>query len=574
MSIITKLRHIFTRKVKIQLIFLTAGIIIGAQIETLTLSLIQPFIMILTDPDVIYSNRILYFVYSLFGFGSFTPFLAFLAAVIAAVYVIRGFYVYFFAKIQNRFLAKNSAILSNLLLIHTLKKPYLFHANNNPSKLQGLVVRTSERLYGVVNNSLLLLIDGFMTLFILVFLLISSFYMTMVVLFFAFICIVVYFKILKGKIKSSGDEEERGMVQINKSVLQALNGVKEIKISRREKYFTDKFKAIRLETVKFRERMQTMRQLPRLFMESLCFSGAFLVVAGIIFAGVDVQVLLPQLGVFMIAAFKMFPAISRMLANITQIMRHSRAIHRVYEVLYEKDDKFEQSRPEPEASITSRDIIISKLTFRYPKSKKAVLKKISFVIPHNKSVAFIGPSGAGKSTLADIILGILSPQYGSVTFNGKSIHHNFKSWAQNVGYVPQVIYLMDETLIANVAFGIDKDKIDEAKVWRALEQAQLKEFVESLPNGLQTEVGDRGVRLSGGQRQRVGIARALYDNPNILVLDEATSSLDNETEEAVMSAIRGLKGRKTMIIVAHRLSTIEHCDIVYEIKNGTVLKKE
>jgi len=524
--------------------------------------------MILTEPSIIYTNRILSFAYSLFGFSGVTPFLAILAVIIAVVYVFRGLYIYFFARLQNRFLATNTAILSNSLLANTLTKPYLYHVNNDPSKLQALVIRKAERLYGVIESSIQLLIDGFMTFFILIFLMISSFYMTLVVLLFATISTIVYFKIFKGKIQSSGDDELSGIVLINKAVLQALHGVKEIKISQREQYFTNKFKEIRLQTVKIKERIQTMRQLPRLFMESLCFSGAFLVVGLIIFAGVDVQLLLPQLGVFMIAAFKMFPAISRILNSVTQVIRQSTSIDVVYSVLFESNDT--QLVPAPNAITSSRDIVVSGLTFRYPRTRKPVLANVSFKIPHNSSVGFIGASGAGKSTLLDIMLGLLVPQVGSVVYDGKSVHHHFDSWAKNVGYVPQVIYLIDETIKENVAFGVDPKKIDEQKVWQALEQAQLKDFVASLPEQLEATVGDRGVRLSGGQRQRIGIARALYSNPSILVFDEATASLDNETEKAVMESIKSLRGKKTMLIVAHRLSTIEHCDILFKVRKRTV----
>jgi ABC-type multidrug transport system fused ATPase/permease subunit len=290
----------------------------------------------------------------------------------------------------------------------------------------------------------------------------------------------------------------------------------------------------------------------------------------IILVGVDLQTLIPQLGVFMIAAFKLLPAMSRMLNSITQIMRRISSIDTVYQVLHEQDEEFQLLLPEPEIINVSNDIVISSVTFKYPRVRKAVIRNASFVIPQNKSVGIIGYSGAGKSTLVDIILGVLSPQSGSITYNGKSIHHHFDNWAKHIGYVPQEIYLLDETLLENIAFGISKSEIDENRVWYALEQAQLKEFAQSLPEGLQTKFGERGVRLSGGQRQRIGIARALYDNPTILVLDEATSSLDNETEEAVMMAIKSLQGSKTMIIIAHRLTTIEHCDIVYRVRKGTV----
>jgi len=574
MTLFAKARHIFPRNVKIKFVLLLIGIVVGAQIETLTLSVIQPFIIIITDPSIVYTNRILYFVYSLFGFRGYVPFLAFLAVVIAAVYTFRGFYVYFFARIQNRFLATNTAVMSSKLMTQTLKQPYLYHVNNNAVGLQRVVSRNAERLFGMVNNILLLLIDGFMSLFMLVFLMITSFSMTLVVLFFAFVCVFIYFKYFKGRIQTSGDDEARGMVMINKSVLQALYGIKEIKISRKEAYFTNKFKSASVNTIKVREQVQSLRQLPRLFIESLCFSGAFLVVAGVILAGIDMETLIPQLGVFMLAAFKLLPAISRIVNSITMIMRQSSSINQVYSGLFEHDETLDPLAIDEleaiEPTVASRDIIISNLTFMYPKMRKPVLRNISLTIPHNKSIGIIGSSGSGKTTLVDIILGLLAPQQGCVVYNGKSVHHHFAAWAKNIGYIPQVIYLLDETILENVAFGVDKKDIDEEKVWYALEQAQLKEVVQSLPDGLQTQVGERGVRLSGGQRQRIGIARALYDNPEILVLDEATAALDNETESAVMEAIQGLKGDKTIIIIAHRLSTIKNCDIVYRVKRRRV----
>ena len=572
MGTLTKLRYIFTRKMKAKVVLLFIGIIIGALVETLTISIIQPFIFIMNDPSIIYTNQFINFVNRLLGFNDVAAFLTFLAVVIASVYAFRGLYVYMLTRIQNRFLAINTVELSNRVLMQTLKKPYLYHISHNVTQLQREAGKNVERLFGVINAALTLLIDGFMSLFILIFLLISSASMTIVVLFFASVCIFVYFKIFKAKIKSSGDEEARGIVAINKSILQALYGIKEIKIMCKESFFVNKFKEVNFSTVEYRERIKSLRQLPKLFIESLCFSGAFIVVAGTIIAGVDLQMLLPQLGVFVVAAFKLLPAISRIVNTITQIMRQSSSISQVYSALFEQDEEFEPQAEEPQAEVVSRDIVISKITFSYPKTKKPVLRNVSFTIPKNKSIAFIGPSGAGKTTLLDIILGILAPQQGSVTYNGKSIHHNYGKWARHIGYIPQVIYLLDETIMENVAFGVPVDKINEEKVWRALDQAQLKDFVLSLPDKLHAQIGDRGVRISGGQRQRLGIARALYNNPPILVMDEATSSLDNETEKAVMSAVQGLQGSKTMIIVAHRLSTIEHCDVVYKVRKSSVVQ--
>jgi len=243
--------------------------------------------------------------------------------------------------------------------------------------------------------------------------------------------------------------------------------------------------------------------------------------------------------------------------------------------LFEEKDIAAEISPQADTEMTDsrENILISNLSFKYPRSVDAVLEDVSFSIPENNSIAFVGPTGAGKTTLADLILGVLTPDKGGVYFEGQSIHLHFKEWSKKVGYIPQHIYLLDESILENVAFGMDLKDVDEDKVWRALEQAQIKEFVESLPKGLRTVIGDRGVRLSGGQRQRVGIARAMYEDPPILVLDEATSSLDDETERAVMDAVMGFHGNKTIIIIAHRLSTIEHCDIVYRVEDKSVTRE-
>jgi len=570
MKIVNDLRHIFPRAVKIKLLLMFIGVIAGALIETMTLSIIQPLIMVLSDPSVIYTNDLLSTVYAFFNLNEVAHFLAIMAVVVAVVYAFRGLYVYFFTRIQNRFIAVHTVNLSNRLLAQSLRRSYLYHVNHNAVQLQHTVIRNSERLFGFISAVFSFLIDAFMALFILAFLMISSFPMTMIVLLLAAICVIVYFRIFRGRMQASGDDEIRGQIQVNKSLLQALYGIKEIKVSRSEHHFAKKFKSVSASTIKIKEVLQSLRQLPKLFMESLCFSGAFIALAIVMLIGVDLQELLPLLGLFLVAAFKLLPAISRLTNNVTQIIRHKRSVNQVYDGLFDVDSDHVDEAPTIQKA--SDGIVVSGLTFKYPNNRKPVLRNVSLTIPLNKSVAFVGPSGAGKTTLIDIILGILSPQAGYITFNGESIHHNFSNWAPKIGYIPQSIYLMDETLLENIAFGVDVKNINEDKVWTALEEAQLKEFVCSLPDGLKTQIGDRGIRLSGGQRQRIGIARALYGEPEILVLDEATSALDNDTEKAVMSAIQGFKGRKTLIVVAHRLSTIESCDIIYKVENRTVTR--
>ena len=570
MTTFQKLQHILPRKTKQNAIALMVAIFVGSQVEMLTIASIQPFIMILTEPSIIYTNRWVRLLHGLVGYPSVNVFLAFLAFGVAFIYAFRGLYVYFLTIMQNRFTARNVAEMSARLLVKTLEKPYLYHASFNAIKLQQQVMGTSNRLFGLINNIMTLFFDAFTALSILFFLLSTSPEMTLGVMGLAGIFIGVYFRIFKKRIEQIGEDEEIGMVKINKSVTQALHGIKEIKVANKELFFVNKFKDVRINTIKTQEKMRTLRQLPRLFIESLCFSGGFIVVAFSLLGGADHWELIPQLGVFVIAGFKLLPAISRMVNLVTGIIRQMRAVNAIYETLFGETHEHQPSAEEPIVALISDDITVTGLSFKYPNLKKLVLKNANLTIPHKASVAFVGPSGAGKSTLVDIILGILAPTVGVVAHQGQSIHHHFEDFSKKIGYIPQSIYLLDDTIKNNVAFGIDPSDIDEAKVWQSLEQAQLKTFVEELPDGLNAEVGDRGVRLSGGQRQRIGIARALYTNPSILVMDEATSSLDNETEQEVMNAIQTLQGTKTMIIIAHRLSTIEHCDIVYEVKKGRV----
>ena len=248
------------------------------------------------------------------------------------------------------------------------------------------------------------------------------------------------------------------------------------------------------------------------------------------------------------------------------------SVEKVYHDLQEVE-RLEKNKPAVTADVSlelKKEIQIRNLSFRYPDASENVLENISFTIPKNRSIAFIGPSGAGKTTLADIILGVLEPTEGQICVDGGDIQNCMSAWHKNIGYIPQSIYLMDASIRENVAFGIPKDQIDETCLRRALEEAQMKEFVDSLPEGLDTAIGESGVRLSGGQRQRIGIARALYNDPDVLVLDEATSALDNETEKAVMDAIDRLAGNKTLIIIAHRLTTITNCDVIYEVKDRQI----
>jgi ABC-type multidrug transport system fused ATPase/permease subunit len=325
--------------------------------------------------------------------------------------------------------------------------------------------------------------------------------------------------------------------------------------------------------------MKMLDLLPRLFIETMLVSIVLITMLIVIFQGMSTTQIISTMALFAMAAFRLMPSITRVVSLITTIRYSQPALDVVYEDLIQNKTKSTIVKRDYAAinkgkKIFSNSIQLNNISFRYPKQMGYSVRDISLTIPIGQSVAFIGPSGAGKTTLVDIILGLFEPEKGQVLVDGKNLNEQTALWQQKIGYIPQFIFLSDDTIRGNVAFGIGDHQIDDKEVWRALEQAQMKGFVEELPDQLNTTVGEHGVKLSGGQRQRIGIARALYHNPEILFMDEATSALDNETEKEIMKAIDGLKGEKTLIIIAHRLTTIENCDTVFKLNKGRLIIKE
>ncbi|MDR2590995.1 MAG: ABC transporter ATP-binding protein/permease [Oscillospiraceae bacterium] len=573
MRILKELNSIFNRKTKIKLFILLVAIIIGATLEVLALSIISPLISVLLDNETIYSNELTNFIYYHLGFSSINTFLAFLAFILFTVYIIRGIYLYILAKIQYNFIARKQSELSIKILEKIQSNSYLYHTGKNIAELQRIVLGDVHGMFLSITAILLFLTDAFMVLFIMIYLLIISPIMTLCVVTLAGICLFLYFAIFRRLIIYLGQKNRASNINMTKSVNQALGGIKEVKVLQREAYFRNIFKKSSDSAAKTTAHFQLLSAMPVLIIETVCFGGTFLFLSILIFSGVDISYLIPQLSIFVLAAFRLLPALSRQASKLNAIIFQRPAIDGVYKTLnVDNHSTFLPPKQDISSpSIFSNNIDIYNISFQYPHTQKPVLENVLFTIPENKSIALIGTTGSGKTTLIDLILGIIAPNNGCISYKGMYSTLD-RIWSKSFGYIPQQIYLLDETILKNVAFGIDENMIEEIKVWKALEQAQIADFVRTLPDGLETIIGDRGIRLSGGQRQRISIARALYEDPPILVLDEATSSLDDDTETAVMEAITGFHGKKTIIIVAHRLSTIEHCDIVYKVDNGNVRK--
>jgi ABC-type multidrug transport system fused ATPase/permease subunit len=349
---------------------------------------------------------------------------------------------------------------------------------------------------------------------------------------------------------------------------QGFGGVKDVKILGTEEYFASQYGENLLKNSEVVRRFSIAQTLPRFGLEILTIIGLAVLVSTMVLLDSERPEILPVLGLFGAAAFRLLPAVNRLISNF-QIINVSRP--QVNEVFEDLDLPDQLNHKNSDRSTLTSAISIVDISFSYAESLKNVVSGVSVKIGRGEAVGLIGSSGSGKSTLVDILLGLLEPNSGKVLVDGSDIHDDLRGWQDQIGYVPQSIFLTDDTLRRNVAFGLPKDKIDDDAVRSAIRSAQLEEFVASLPEGMETVVGERGVRLSGGQRQRIGIARALYNNPDVLVLDEATSSLDTETEHGVMQAVQALQGDKTVIIVAHRLSTVEYCDRLYRLENAQIV---
>lgn len=568
-SMIKKMLSIFDRQQRIKIFLLMVMILGGALMETVGVSAVLPLVSAVTDSTIIETNKYFSAASNILGIHDHKKFILILTLGLIFVYVIKNAYLIILNIIQNRFTNNTQRYMSVNLMKNYIGQDYLYHSYHNVADLERNVNRDINSLIYVLTNLLMLFTEVMVCAMLAIFLLITDFSTTIVLVIIMLGFMFFFVKTVRKKLKYYGNNSRMAEAEKSKFFLEAFGGIKEVKASSREKFFVDKFDRSFANFTYAKRMEQILTYIPRPLMESICICGILLYMAIRIVLGTNVNSFIPVMSVFAVAAIRMLPSFNRISGYIGSIMFHKTSIDGLYDDLMEMKKIQVSDEADDNVKIVPGDIKISNLSFTYPsKADKRILDDVSFVIPYNKSVAFVGPSGAGKTTLADLILGVLNPNKGSITVNGVDVIRNKSSWHENVGYIPQTTYLTDDTIRANVAFGIEEDKIDDDKVKAAIDAAQLSDFIKDQKNGIYSNIGDRGVKISGGQRQRIGIARALYNNPGVIVLDEATSALDNETERAVMDAIYQLSGKKTIIIIAHRLTTIKNCDYIYEIKDG------
>lgn len=572
--------YILNKKQRRRSFLLLLLFFVSALLETLGVSAIIPFVIALMSPDTLMQYDIVKKMAHWFGITSGKDLLLIVALGVVIAYVVKDGMILLANYYQLRFRNGIERDLSTLMLKSYLSRDYVYFVETNSSEMMrgvnGDIVNVAQ------------IIDAFSTLFAegLTCVLLGAFLIYLDPLFAIGLILLTLTTALimilafKKKNAECGRQCRESFSRRYQYLYQPLHGYKEICVNHRKQYFIDQFQKEADRACRYNTQYLFLCKLPNRLIETVFISGLVLLVCLITTFGKDgiSQQFVTVLGAVAVAAVRILPAISNIAANVNGLVYNRLSLKEAYQnvsIARKKEaelvEREERGRKEGSGHANAgfrNELTVHEVWWKYPEGEKNILENVSLTIKKGEAVAFIGESGAGKTTLADIILGLFHPQKGEVLLDGVDIYSMPGYWAKTIGFVPQNVFLIDDTVRNNVAFGIYKDEIEDNKVIHALKSAQIYDFILSLPQGIDTVVGEGGVRLSGGQRQRLAIARALYDNPDILILDEATSALDNETESAVMQAIDALKGTKTLIIIAHRLSTIQNCNKVYEIKDG------
>lgn len=577
MDMIRKMRYILDRRQKMQICFLGMLIFVGGLLETVSVSGLLPVVWVIIDPAKAQENKYVRLLMEVLHTDSIEGFIVPLLTAMILLYTLKNAFLLLLANEQNKFIAHNRNKLISQVLREFLNRPYEFYLDADIPTVFRLTDSDIPNVFNIL-MAMISLVSEAVVFALLCVVMVATDWKLLVFLVVVFGCLsVLILKVMKPRLSRLGEKNLAIQSRIAKWRIQAIYGIKDVKVLHREAFFADNYESSGKIGAGYSKRYAVMNNTPRLLIETIFIASILGYIILYILAGNDASTLVPILTAFGVAAIRMMPSVNRINTYMTDISYFRPCLDYVYENMNinEISKKNNQTLKPVDATKTMalRDRIeLRDIVYAYPNTDKLIFDHADMVIPCGKSVGIMGPSGAGKSTIVDILLGLLKVRTGSILCDGVDIFDNYPAWLSRIGYIPQSIYLVDEPIRNNIAFGIADSEIDDARIWDALEEAQLAAFIRGLPEGLDTAIGDRGVRLSGGQRQRLGIARALYHNPEILVFDEATSALDNETEAAVMDAINSFHGRKTMIIIAHRLNTIEKCDMIYKVDAGKITR--
>lgn len=569
------------RQQKKRMALLVFLMLIGAVLETLGVSMILPVMNVVLEDNAVEKHRYLQVICDIFRIDNTRDLMILVMVALALIFAVKNLFLFFQQKIQLRFVYTNQFATSRRMMINFMKRPYEYYLNADTAVIQRNITSDVNNMYGLILSLLQLISEGIVFVCLAIVSLVADVWMSITVTLLLVVVLLVIKCILKPIMKKAGEENQDYYSGLYKWIDQSVMGIKEIKIANKESYFINEYSKCGAGYVGAVQRYNLFNATPRLLIETVAIAGMILYMMVQLLQGTQVEEIMPQLTLLAMAAMRLIPCANRINNHLTSISYFEPFFMGVSDNLQEEirdetidyNEETYQKKIDVEKLDIKNEIVLRDITYKYPNTDVLIFDHADMAIPIGNAVGIVGTSGAGKTTIVDILLGLLQLESGSILADGVEVRDHYASWLKNIGYIPQTIFMIDSTIRKNVAFGYPDEDIDDGRVWEALREAQLDEFVRGLSEGLDTSIGERGIRLSGGQRQRIGIARALFEDPEVLVLDEATSALDNETEAAIMDSINRLHGRKTLIIIAHRLQTIEKCDMVYRVKEGKAVRE-
>ncbi|MCR5278490.1 MAG: ABC transporter ATP-binding protein/permease [Lachnospiraceae bacterium] len=575
-KILKKLRMLLSRKQKWQMAGLVVMMLIGAVLETGSIALVLSTVSVLVEPEGIENNLFLHKTYAGFGFTDKQSFTVFIMVLLIFAFVLKSVFLFLEWKAMYAFVYRNQFETSERMLKSYLRKNYEYYLFADTAVIQRSITSDVNNMFALILA--LLTITSEIIVFVSLVLVLLLVDPLMCIVFAVLILSVMIFmkKVLKPVMIKAGKDNSDYYAGLFKWISQIVQGIKDVKVTGSESYFVEEYKKCGMGYVNAVQKYSLYNNTPKLVIETVGIAGMILYIIYLVINGADITAKLPAFSAFAVAAVKLMPSANKINNQLNQIAYTEPFFMGVSDTLQDDINNKNTDMSFAEGPVTElpikKEIVMEHITYKYPETTKLIFDDAGITIPVGTAVGIVGTTGSGKTTIVDILLGLLKPEGGRILADGTDIRSNFRGWLNNVGYIPQMIYMLDDTIAGNVCFG--SPVRDEARIWEVLKEAHLDEFVKGLPEGLETKIGERGIRISGGQRQRIGIARALYNDPEVLILDEATSALDNDTEAAIMESINALHGRKTLIIIAHRLETIKKCDVVYRVQDGKITKEK
>ncbi|MBD5456672.1 MAG: ABC transporter ATP-binding protein [Lachnospiraceae bacterium] len=579
-KIYKKLMVLLDKSQKRKMVLLVFLMLIGAILETAGVSMILPVMNVVLEENAVEAHAYLQIICDVFhiGYEDTRSLMILVMTGLIVIFAVKNIFLFFQQKVQLKFVYTNQFATSRRMMINFMQRPYEYYLNADTAVIQRSITSDVNNMYGLILSLLQLTSEAIVFVCLIAVSLASDVMMSITVAALLVAVLLIIKCILKPIMRKAGEENQDYYSGLYKWIDQSVMGIKEIKIANKENYFINEYAKCGAGYVSAVQRYNLYNATPRLLIETIAMAGMILYMMIRLLQGTSVIEIMPQLTLLALVAMRLIPCANRINNHLTSISYFEPFFMGVSDNLQEeiRDENINYDETAYKQKIyvdkleIKEKIELKNIVYKYPNTEVLIFDHADMEIPVGKSVGIVGTSGAGKTTVVDILLGLLDLQNGQILADGVEVREHYQSWLKNIGYIPQTIFMIDSTIRKNVAFGYADEDIDDEKVWRALKEAQLDEFVRGLPEGLDTGIGERGIRISGGQRQRIGIARALFEDPEVLVLDEATSALDNETEAAIMDSINRLHGKKTLIIIAHRLQTIEKCDMVYRVEHGKV----